>query len=232
MNVLVIVPTYNEHENIRRLVSAVLEQGPVFTVLVVDDNSPDGTGEIADELASRAPRVHVYHRPGKLGLGTAYREAFRWGIEHGYDFIMSMDSDFSHDPADLPRLLRAAENADLVIGSRYVARGGSEGWPLKRIVISRAANLFSRLVLGLRPRDCTAGFRCYRRQVLESIGPENIESRGYSVMEEMTLRVQRAGLRIAEVPIIFRNREVGSSKISVREAFRSLFLLLRLRFLG
>ncbi len=231
MNAIVIVPTYNERENLRPLVNAVLDQGEEFEVLVVDDNSPDGTGDLADELAAENPRVHVYHRLEKLGLGTAYREAFEWGIKRGYDFILSMDSDFSHDPADLPRLLRAARDADLVIGSRYVVGGGSEGWPLRRIIVSRAANLFSRLVLGLRPRDCSAGFRCYRREVLERIGPESIQSKGYSLMEEMTLRVQQAGFRIAEVPIIFRNREVGSSKISIGEAFRSLFLLLRLRIL-
>jgi dolichol-phosphate mannosyltransferase len=226
---IVIVPTYNEAENIRLLVADILSLPAPVDVVVVDDNSPDGTGQIADNLASTYPAVHVVHRPGKLGLGTAYKAGFRYGLERDYERILTMDADFSHPPGDIPAMIEHSRaDADLVIGSRYVRGGGTHGCSLPRQVLSWGANAFAKTVLGLQARDCTAGFRCYRRQVLESIDVDAVLSNGYSFLIEMLYRCQRQGWRVGEVPILFENRRRGASKISRQEIFRAVQTVLRL----
>ena len=209
-----ILPTYNEAGNIERLVGAAREQLPGSArVLVVDDGSPDGTGQIADRLAAADPSIAVLHRPRKEGLGPAYIAGFRHALAEGAGFVIEMDSDFSHDPSHLPALLRAAEDADLAIGSRYVAGGGTSEWGLLRRAISRGGSAYARFVLGLGVRDLTGGFKCFRREVLESIDLDSIESRGYAFQVEMTYRAIQQGFSVVEVPIVFRDRQVGSSKM-------------------
>lgn len=227
---LMIVPTYNERENLARVVGRLRALPGDIHVLVVDDNSPDGTGAIADRLAEADPCVHVLHRSGKLGLGTAYKAGFRHGLEHGFVYICTMDADFSHSPESLPALLdKAAMGYDLVIGSRYVTGGAVVGSPPFRKFISYAANALAHRLLGVEARDCTAGFRCYRRQVLETINLDAIFSSGYSFLIEMAFYCQRAGFRIGEVPITFVNRTEGASKINRREIYRAFYTLVRLR---
>lgn len=228
MRSLVIIPTYNERENIEALIRAILSLPLDLEVVVVDDHSPDGTGEIVDRMAAADPRIHVIHRPAKLGLGTAYVAGFRFGRARGYDRLLTMDADFSHHPAHLPDLLARSREADLVIGSRYAPGGEVIDSPWYRRLLSRGANGFARLVLGLTPRDVTTGFRCYRPQVLEAIAPETIRAEGYAFLIEITYRAQRAGFRIAEVPIRFQDRRYGRSKISRREIWRALGTVLRL----
>jgi len=230
MMIVVIVPTYNEASNLGKLVPRILEQGEAFHVLVVDDNSPDGTGRLADEMAAAEPRVHVLHRPGKAGLGTAYIAGFRWALSHGADFILEMDADLSHDPAALPRFMQAIEGADLVLGSRYVPGGGVRNWPLVRQIISRGGSLYSRLILGVRIRDLTGGFKCFRRQVLETIDLGSIETSGYAFQIEMTYRALRAGFRVREIPIIFVDRVDGQSKMSSRVFTEAVLAVWKLRF--
>ena len=230
MEIVVIVPTYNERENIEPLVCQLLELPVGVRVIVVDDNSPDGTGELADGLAAESGgRVAVIHRPGKLGLGTAYIAGFRRAMEEGADYVITMDADFSHNPRYIPAMVEKAEQGyDLVIGSRYVPGGGTRNCTWPRILLSWGANGFARALLGLRARDATAGFRCYRREVLESVGLEEIRSSGYSFLIEMLYRVQRRGWRVGEVPILFDNRRLGKSKISRTEILRALQTVLRL----
>ncbi len=227
---LVIVPTYNEKENLARLVQRLRALPQDVHVLVVDDNSPDGTGQIADALAAADPGVRVIHRPGKLGLGTAYKAGFRYGLAQGYRYLCTMDCDFSHSPESVPDLLaKAAEGYDLVIGSRYVPGGRVVGSTAPRKLISYGANWLAHLILGVDVRDCTAGFRCYHRRVLETIDLDRIFSSGYSFLIEMAFYVQRAGFRIAEVPITFVNRTQGASKISKTEILKAFYTLIRLR---
>jgi dolichol-phosphate mannosyltransferase len=224
-----IVPTYNEMENIGRLALEILSLSVPIDVIVVDDNSPDGTGLIADQLAARHPQIHVIHREGKLGLGTAYIAGFRYALAHGYSRIMTMDADFSHPPSRIPAMVeKARSDADVVIGSRYVRGGGTRGCTLPRKVLSWGANAFAKSFLGLQAMDCTAGFRCYRREVLESIDLDSILSNGYSFLIEMLYRCQRQGYRVSEVPILFENRRLGSSKISNQEITKALLTVLRL----
>lgn len=225
---VVIVPTYNEAENIRLLVADILALPCPIDVLVVDDNSPDGTGQIADELAMQDGRVHVIHRAGKLGLGTAYVAGFKDALARGYNRIMTMDADFSHDPHDIPAIIEKSRECDLVIGSRYVRGGRTHGCTLPRKFLSWGANRFAKTVLGLRARDCTAGFRCYRRAVLESIELDTIFSNGYSFLIEMLYRCQRRGWHVGEVPVLFENRRLGASKISRQEIIRAMYTVLRL----
>jgi dolichol-phosphate mannosyltransferase len=226
---IVIVPTYNEAENIRLLAVDILSLPVAVDILVVDDHSPDGTGEIADALAARHPTVHVLHREGKLGLGTAYIAGFKYALAHGYDRIMTMDADFSHHPRHIPAVIEKSQaEADLVIGSRYVRGGGTQGCTLPRKVLSWGANTFAKVMLGLQAMDCTAGFRCYRREVLESIDLDAIFSDGYSFLIEMLYRCQRLGWRVGEVPILFENRKRGASKISRREILKALYTVLHL----
>lgn len=213
----------------------ILALPPEPHVIVVDDGSPDGTGDLAEELARRHQRVHVVHRPGKLGLGTAYRAGFKYALAAGADLVMTMDADFSHHPRYIPSLIALAETCDLTIGSRYVDGGGVRNWGLKRRLLSRMANVIARLALGLQANDCTAGFRCYRREVLERVNPDAILSSGYSFLVEMLFRCQRSGYKVGEVPIIFENRRLGQSKISEKEIYKAGYTVLRLsleRFLG
>lgn len=227
---LVIIPTYNEAENIERLVGEILAQPGAFHVLVVDDNSPDGTGRLADALAARDPRVRVYHRAAKLGLGTAYIAGFHDALAQGYPLVITMDADFSHNPRYLPQLVALAQQADLAIGSRYVRGGGATGCSLPRVLLSKGANALARTVLGLKAHDCTAGFRCYRAEVLRAVGIDAIFSNGYSFLVEMLTRCQRLGFTSAELPILFENRRLGASKISRAEIWKSIYTIARLRF--
>ena len=219
--ILVIVPTYNERDNIESIVTRVLQSVPEANLLVADDSSPDGTGKIADELAIADPRVHVLHRPEKAGLGAAYIAGFRWGLERGYDVLVEMDADGSHAPEQLPRLLAALRDADVVLGSRWVAGGTVVNWPKSRELISRSGNLYTRVALGMPLRDATGGYRAYRRGVLESIDLDSVASQGYCFQVDLAWRAARAGFRVVEVPITFADRERGESKMSgsiVREA--------------
>lgn len=227
---LAIVPTYNERENISRLVAQLRALPGDVRVLVVDDHSPDGTGVIADALAAEDSGVDVIHRPGKLGLGTAYKAGFAYGLAGEFEYICTMDADFSHDPGSLPHLLAAAANgADLVVGSRYVPGGRVVGWPRFRKLISAVANRLAHVFLGVATHDSTAGFRCYRRRLLETVDVDSIFSTGYSFLIEMTFVCQRAGFRIVEVPITFVNRTEGASKISKVEIVKAFYTMLRLR---
>jgi dolichol-phosphate mannosyltransferase len=229
MHATVIVPTFNERDNLGALVRQLLDLPVGLRVLVVDDNSPDGTGELADALAAGSGgRVGVIHRPGKLGLGTAYIAGFRRALADGADYVLTMDADFSHSPRYIPAMLEEAQDGcDLVIGSRYV-RGGGTDHPLSRKVFSWGANSFARTMLGLCARDATAGFRCYRRAVLESVGLDEIRSSGYSFLIEMLYRTQRRGWRVGEMPISFEDRRLGRSKVSRSEIVRALQTVLRL----
>lgn len=229
MKAVTIVPTYNEKENIELLVGEILALPVLVDVLIVDDNSPDGTGALADQLASKHPgRVHVIHRPAKLGLGTAYIAGFKRALEIEATHIFSMDADFSHPPRYIPAMLEKCEEVDVVIGSRYVEGGGTEQCTVARKILSRGANGFAHLMLGLRARDTTAGFRCYRREVLESIDLDDIRANGYSFLIEMLFRCRQAGWRVGEVPIVFVNRLRGASKISRDEIIKAMLTVLRL----
>lgn len=227
---LVVLPCYNERENIEALVSQILSLQASLDVLVIDDNSPDGTGAVAERLKASHPQVEVLHRPGKLGLGTAYRAGFRHALEHGYELVVTMDADFSHQPSYLGDIVRAGWEADLVIGSRYTTGGGALGWPLRRRIISGTANRLARSVLGVTALDCTSGYRCYRTSALRVIDPESVLSSGYSFLVEMLYRVESAGLVVCEVPILFVERQAGRSKISRVEVYKTIFTLGRLRF--
>ncbi|MEW9550977.1 polyprenol monophosphomannose synthase [Nonomuraea sp. NPDC050783] len=213
--VLVVVPTYNERDNLPSIVERIRSAVPHAHVLVADDNSPDGTGEVADGLAAADEQVHVLHRPGKQGLGAAYIAGFRWGLDQGYEVLVEMDADGSHQPEELPRLLDAlGEGADLAIGSRYVPGGRIVNWPQRRELLSKGANVYTRVMLGLPVRDATAGFRAYRAAALEKVGLAGVESQGYCFQVDLTLRTSRHGLRVVEVPITFVERTVGKSKMS------------------
>jgi dolichol-phosphate mannosyltransferase len=232
MKCLVILPTYNERENLPNIVSAVLSQGEQFEVLVVDDNSPDGTGRLADELAAADPRVSVIHRAGKLGLGTAYVAGFKWALAAGYDYIFEMDADFSHDPADLPRLLEAAQEGDVAIGSRWVPGGGAPNWTWPRVLISRGGSIFSRTVLGLGIADLTSGFKCFGRYVLAALDLDRIASNGYAFQVEVNYLCARKGFRIVEVPIVFVDRRVGKSKMSGGIVTEAMLMVVKTRLFG
>lgn len=230
---LVTVATYNEIENIPLLVDAIFEQLPDSHVLVIDDGSPDGTGEWVDRRAEQDTRVHCLHRKGKLGLGTAIIAGMRYGIEQGYRYVLNMDADFSHHPRYLPNLVAGmdpeeGEGVDVMIGSRYVPGGGVEGWPLKRHFMSRGVNTYARLMLGIKPRDCSGSYRCYRTTLLEKIDFDAIRSRGYSFQEEILFHLRRAGARFGETPIVFADRERGQSKIHSGEAVSALWILFRI----
>ncbi len=219
--VLVVIPTYNEADNVRVIVDRLRRSVPVADVLVADDNSPDGTGAIADELAAADPAIHVMHRPGKQGLGAAYVAGFRWAREHDYDAVVEMDADGSHAPEELPNLLDALADADVVLGSRWVRGGKVRNWPVHRLALSRGANFYTRLALGMPLKDATGGFRVYRMPVLDKIDVESVASQGYCFQVDLSWRAYRNGFRVVEVPITFTDRERGASKMSssvVREA--------------
>ena len=223
--VAVLIPTYNERENLPLIVARVRECVPDVDVVVLDDNSPDGTGQVADELAAADPKVTVIHRQGKEGLGAAYLAGFRWALDQGYDAVVEMDADGSHRPEDLPAMLEAAKDADLVIGSRYVRGGTVVNWPLSRKAISMGGNLYIRAILGMPVNDATAGYRVYRAGTLRRIGLDDIESAGYVFQTDLTVRTVRAGLRVVEVPITFIEREIGESKMDgdvVKESMRRI----------
>jgi dolichol-phosphate mannosyltransferase len=223
---IVCLPTYDERENLGPILQAILAAAPEVDVLVIDDSSPDGTGELADAFAARDPRVKVLHRAGKEGLGKAYLAGFAWALERGYDLVLEMDADFSHDPAHLPALLAASREADLVLGSRYVPGGGTKNWGLGRRLLSRGGSLYARTILGVGVRDLTGGFKCFRREVLEGIDLGSVECSGYAFQIELTYRALRRGFRVIEVPILFADRRVGQSKMSRRivlEAIRKVW---------
>jgi dolichol-phosphate mannosyltransferase len=225
---VICLPTYNERENLEPITEAILAATPEVDVLVIDDGSPDGTGVLADELAAREPRVHVLHRARKEGLGKAYLAGFDWALARGYAFVLEMDADFSHDPRYLPALLAKAGEADLVLGSRYVAGGGTVNWGLGRRLLSRGGSLYARTILGVSVRDLTGGFKCFRREVLEAIDLPTVECSGYAFQIELTYRTLRRGFRVAEVPIVFTDRRVGQSKMSRRivlEAIRKVWTI-------
>lgn len=229
MQTLIVIPTYNERENLRPLVCRVLALDPTYDVLVIDDNSPDGTGQLADDLALETRRVHVLHRGGKQGLGTAYATGFSYALEHRYARVVEMDADFSHRPQDLPALLAATGSADLVIGSRNIPGGRVLNWSPLRHVVSKGGSLFARTVLGLPIQDCTSGFKAFRREALERLDLAAIASNGYAFQVEINYACAQAGLRIAEVPIVFPDRVQGTSKMSPRIVFEALWLVVRLR---
>ena len=228
---LVIIPTYNERENIRRIIEQILEQDPRLDVLVVDDGSPDGTGRIVDDLAATDPRVQALHRERKLGLGTAYLAGFRWALAREYAYVFEMDADFSHDPAHLPQFLAAIQDADLVLGSRYrFGKVTVVNWPITRLILSYSANIYARLVTGLQLYDATGGFKCFRREVLEAIDLSDVRSNGYAFQIEMSFRAWKRGFRIAEIPIVFVDRTEGESKMSKRIVREAVWMVWRLRW--
>ncbi len=230
MKTLIIIPTYNEFDNLRPLLQEIFSFAPAADVLIVDDNSPDGTGKLADQIHIENPQVDVLHRAGKLGLGTAYIAGFKYAVERGYDAAFEMDADFSHDPRYLPDFLQKIENADLVIGSRYIEGGDTPNWSLLRRFVSGGGNIFARFMLGIPVHDCTAGYRCYRRQVLESIELDTIESQGYAFQVELAYRVYKHGFKIVETPIIFMDRRVGKSKMSRTIFLEGFTWVIRTRF--
>jgi dolichol-phosphate mannosyltransferase len=223
---VICLPTYNERENIGPITEAILAATPEVDILVIDDGSPDGTGQLADELAAREPRLHVLHRTKKEGLGKAYLAGFDWALARGYALVLEMDADFSHDPKYLPAMLAKAREADLVLGSRYVPGGGTVNWGLGRKILSRGGSLYARTILGVRVRDLTGGFKCFRREVLEAIDLAAVECSGYAFQIELTYRALRSGFQVAEIPIVFADRRVGQSKMSRRivlEAIRKVW---------
>ncbi|HDL04117.1 MAG: polyprenol monophosphomannose synthase [Candidatus Zixiibacteriota bacterium] len=232
---LIIFPTYNEKENIEIIIKDVLERDSRINVLVVDDSSPDGTGEIVDRMALEDSRINVLHRSNKKGLGRAYIAGFKWAIEHKFDYIFEMDADFSHDPKYLPDFLNAIEKYDLVLGSRYISGVNVINWPMKRLLLSYYANVYTRIVTGLPVRDGTGGFKCFRREVLEALDLDAIRSNGYIFQIEVSMRVWKKGYRIKEIPIVFADRERGTSKMSkdiVREAIWKVWYLRLMSMLG
>jgi dolichol-phosphate mannosyltransferase len=228
---LIVVPTYNERDNVRGIAERLLAALPGAELLFVDDNSPDGTGVVLDELAAGEPRIHVMHRAGKLGLGTAYLEGFGWGLARGFDYLFEMDADGSHDPKYLPQMLALAEDgAHVVVGSRYVPGGGTQNWGIGRKILSRGGSLYARTVLGVELRDVTAGFIAWRRAALEAIDLSTITSNGYSFQIEMKYRAVQKRLRVVETPIVFVDRRVGQSKMSRKIFIEALFKVWGLRF--
>ena len=228
---LVIVPTYNERENIRRLVESVLVQDGRIDMLIVDDGSPDGTGAVVDEIVATNDRVHALHRARKMGLGTAYIAGFRWALERDYAYVLEMDADFSHDPIHLPQFLRAVEDADMVLGSRYQqGRVTVVNWPIARLILSYCANIYARAVTGLPVWDATGGFKCFRRSVLEALDLSQVQSNGYAFQIEMSFRAWKRNFRIAEIPIVFVDRTEGTSKMSNSIVREAVWMVWRLRW--
>jgi dolichol-phosphate mannosyltransferase len=229
---LIVIPTYNERENIASLITDVLGFAPQADILVIDDGSPDGTGQLVDEIGATNPQVSALHRPGKMGLGTAYVLGFHYAIEHGYELVFEMDADYSHNPKYLPDFLALAENADLVIGSRYIPGGDTPNWSPLRKFISGGGNIFARTVLGIPVKDCTAGYRCYRTAALQRLNLDAIDAQGYAFQVEMAYNFWKSGLRIRETPIVFEDRRVGKSKMSRAIFIEGFVWVLRARFTG
>jgi len=229
---LLVIPTYNENENIERLVQALFDLGQEIEILIVDDNSPDGTGATADRLAARDGRVHVLHRPDKLGLGSAYIQGFKFALSHGYDLIFEMDADYSHDPNCIPHFLEKIQECDVVLGSRYVQGVNVINWPMSRLLLSYCANLYTRIITGLPIKDATGGFKCFRRHVLEAIDLDQVKSDGYSFQIEMSFKCWKKGFRICEIPIIFYERQKGHSKMSKKIVHEAVWMVWRLRLMS
>jgi dolichol-phosphate mannosyltransferase len=229
-SLLIAIPTYNERDNIDALLTSVLRLHPTAHVVVIDDASPDGTGELVRVRAKEDPRIHLLGRDRKSGIGSAYRTAFAWAIEHGFALVVSMDADGSHDPREISRFLQAIEDADVVVGSRYISGGRIEHWPWRRLVLSRGANALARLLVGGNLSDLTAGFKCYRTSMLKVLpfGPGGIESEGYAFQVEILYHCDRAGFRIREVPIVFTDRQQGETKMSGVEVYRGVLMLFRI----
>jgi dolichol-phosphate mannosyltransferase len=229
---LIVMPTYNEAENLEPLVDSIHALGCGFEILVVDDNSPDGTGDIADRLSHKREGIHVLHRPGKMGLGTAYIAGFKWAVDRGYDYIFEMDCDFSHKPHYLPTFLEVIASADLVIGSRYIKGGNTPNWGIVRKLISKGGNVFARCVLGLHSYDCTSGFRCYRREMLQQMPWEEINLQGYGFQIACVYYVDRLGGKVSEFPITFEDRRVGKSKMSFKIVVEAFFYVMQMALSG
>jgi dolichol-phosphate mannosyltransferase len=227
---IVVIPTYNERQNVGSLVPEVLAQDPEIEVLIVDDNSPDGTGALVTEMAATNPRIHLLARAGREGLGPAYKAGFTWALAHGADFVVQMDADFSHAPTMLPQFFREIEGVDLVLGSRYSKGITVVNWPIERLLLSYFGNAYVRQVLGLKVRDATGGFKCWRRSALEAVDIAGVRSNGYAFQIEMTYRAWKRGFRIREVPIIFMDRTEGESKMTKRISIEALWLVWWLRF--
>lgn len=232
MKTLVIIPTYNESENIERIVPEILDKDQSIDVLIVDDSSPDGTGELADKMAEKNSKIFVIHREKKSGLGTAYKAGFRYALENGYDYIFEMDADFSHDPKCIPSFLEAIKEADLVLGSRYISGVNVINWPMSRLLLSYYANVYTRLVTGLPVKDATGGFKCFRRKVLESVDLDKVKSEGYSFQIEVSLRAWKKGFKIKEIPIVFEDRREGRSKMSKKIVREAVWMVWKLRLLS
>lgn len=227
---LVVIPTYNEADNIPELIPVVLKLGSHISILIVDDGSPDGTAKLVKEFQKTEPRVHLIERPGKMGLGTAYVAGFKYALANGFEFVIEMDADFSHDPAMLPKLLEKAKDYDLVIGSRYIEGVNVVNWPMKRLLLSYFANLYTRVITGMPVRDATGGFKCFRRKVLESIDLDAIHSNGYSFQIEMNFKSWRKGFRVCEIPIVFVDRRIGVSKMSKSIVYEAVWMVWILKF--
>jgi len=232
MKALVITPTYNEAENINRLVDEVLSKDTSLELLIIDDNSPDGTAAIVEEIREKEPRLHIIKRPGKLGLGSAYITGFKFALKNDYDYIFEMDGDLSHDPGILPVMLKEIENNDLVIGSRYIPGGSVLNWPIRRLLLSYLASRYVRLITGMPIKDPTSGFKCYRKEVLQDLDLNRIMSDGYAFQVEVKYRIWRKKYRIKEIPIIFYDRVSGHSKMSRKIVYEAIWMIWRLRFLA
>jgi len=229
---LIIIPTYNEKENVPRLVQEIARYQKDVHILFVDDNSPDGTGQIVKGLQENNPHIHLLERPGKMGLGSAYLAGFKYALARGYEFIFEMDADFSHDPKEIPKFLEAIENYDLVLGSRYIKGVNVVNWPLRRLLLSYFANVYTRVITGMPVQDATGGFKCFRREVLEALDFSQVGSNGYAFQIEMSYRAWKKGFRIREIPIIFIDRVYGVSKLSKKIMWEAVFMIWKLRFMG
>jgi len=227
---LVVTPTYNEAENIESFIGKVLSQGESIDMLIVDDNSPDGTGNIVANLQANNSRIHLLRRAGKMGLGTAYVEGFRYAIAHHYDYIFEMDADFSHNPEEVPRFLARMETCDLVLGSRYTNGVRVVNWPMRRLILSYSANVYTRVITGMNIKDATGGFKCFRRKVLEAINLDKITSNGYAFQIEMNFKAWSKGFKVCEQPITFVDRQVGVSKMSRKIVYEAVFMVWKLKF--
>lgn len=232
MEKLIIIPTYNEKENISTLIERLMNLPHDLHVLIVDDGSPDGTADIVKQWMAKVPRVHLLQRPGKMGLGSAYRDGFRYALENGAQFIFEMDADFSHNPDSIPEFLKAIEDADIVLGSRYLRGITVVNWPLSRLILSYFANAYARWVTGLPVKDATGGFKCFRRRALEAIRLDRVKSDGYAFQVEMSFKCWKKGFKIKEIPIIFVDRELGVSKMSRKIVYEAAWMVWRLRLLG
>jgi dolichol-phosphate mannosyltransferase len=230
MKVLVVTPTYNEAENIETFISAVLGQRDDIEMLIVDDNSPDKTGDMVEALKATNPRIHLLRRPGKMGLGTAYVEGFRYALANGFDFVFEMDADFSHSPDEIPNFLQKAQACDLVIGSRYKNGVRVINWPIRRLILSYAANVYTRVVTGMPIKDATGGFKCFRRSVLEAIDLSRVKSNGYAFQIEMNFKAFTKGFTLCEHPIVFADRTSGQSKMSRKIVYEAVFMVWKLKF--